>query len=118
MTAILFSLILLFPSIGFSMVIDACCVTDYEVCCSQDFNPTSCHSTMDQDNCDDVTLIILPPNQIDFTLQKSIELPTSFLTKLPKYLPPLFHLPNGYNLNPSTYLNNHRHPSIFQVFLC
>ena len=54
----------------------------------------------------------------DFTSQKSIELPTSFLTILPKYLPPLSHLSNGYNLNPSTHLNNHRHPSIFQVFLC
>ena len=72
---------------------------------------------MDQDDCNDVTLIILPPNQVDFTLQKSIELPTSFLTILPKYLPPLSHLSNGYNLKPLTYLNN-LHPSIFQVFLC
>jgi hypothetical protein len=117
-TAILFSLILLFPSIGFSMVIDACCVTDFETCCSQDYNPTSCHETIDQDNCNDFVLIVLPPNQIDFTPQKPLNIPISLPIILKVKLHVLTNLCNRYRIVCSNYIDINSHPSIFQVFLC
>jgi len=116
--AILFSLILLFPGIGFSMVVDACCVKDYETCCSQDFNSTSCHKTIDQDNCDDFVLIVLPPNQVDFTSQKSLDIPINLPVLLKLKASPSTNLCNRPRLVHSNYINTNSHPSIFQVFLC
>jgi len=116
--AILFSLMLLFPSIGFSMVIDACCITDYETCCSQDFNSASCHSTVDPDDCDDVVLIVLPLNQIDFTSHKSLDIPSSLPILLKVKVYPKPNPYNGLRIINSTYYDTSNHPSIFQVFLC
>lgn len=118
LTAILFSLMLLFPSIGFSMVIDACCVKDYETCCSQDFNSTSCHKTIDQDNCDDFVLIVLPPNQVDFTSQKTLDIPISLPVLIKAKVYPSTNLCHRHRLVHSNYININSHPSIFQVFLC
>ena len=118
LTAIIFSLILLFPGIGFSMVVDACCVKEYKTCCSQDFDSNSCPAALNQDDCDDIFLIIIPPNQIDFTTHDSPNIPAGFpqLVKINVYPSP--SLTNKHKPTYSSYYNISYHPSIFQVFLC
>ena len=77
-----------------------------------------CHKTIDQDNCDDFVLIVLPPNQVDFTSQKTLDIPISLPVLIKAKVYPSTNLCHRHRLVHSNYININSHPSIFQVFLC
>lgn len=117
---ILLSFLLTIPRVGFSIVIDVCCITTLYDCCDDPVTfDDDCCQTLTDEACSDIFFLELPPLHLDYTVQQSTHIPLTVYYR--EYDPVIFSsliYKKGTTLRQHQPIHLQKHPSFFQVFLC